>query len=57
MSAKMGRPTEYPKPYQIGIRIGPDEKAILDAYCEQEGVSQAKAVRIGIGKLKADIKK
>jgi hypothetical protein len=53
----MGRPTEYPKPYQIGIRIGPDEKAILDAYCEQEGVSQAKAVRIGIGKLKADIKK
>lgn len=54
---KMGRPTDNPKPYKITVRIDEQSKTTLDAYCNQENVSQMEAVRRGIRKLEPDIKK
>lgn len=54
---KMGRPTDNPKPYKITVRLDDNGKNILDAYCQQEQVSQMEAVRRGISKLESDIKK
>lgn len=49
----MGRPTDNPKPYKIGVKL--DQEA--DAYCEQESVSVMEAARRGIKRLKPDLKK
>lgn len=57
MSAKMGRPTDNPKPYKIAVRLDEESKSILDEYCEQEQVNRMEAARRGIKKLKSDIKK
>lgn len=57
MSPRTGRPTENPKPYKITARLDQKSKDILDRYCEQENVSQMEAVRRGIVKLEAEIKK
>ncbi len=57
MTAKMGRPTDNPKPYKIAARIDEECKQILDDYCIQENVSQMEAIRRGIKKLKPEIKK
>lgn len=57
MSPRTGRPTENPKPYKITTRIDEQSKKILDAYCIQESVNQMEAVRRGIKKLEAEIKK
>lgn len=53
----MGRPTDNPKPYRIGVKLDKESKDILDAYCEQESVSIMEAARRGIKKLKEDLKK
>jgi hypothetical protein len=57
VTAKMGRPTDNPKPYKIAARIDVECKKILDNYCLQENISQMEAIRRGIRKLKAEIKK
>lgn len=57
MSAKIGRPTDNPKPYKITVRIDEEGKEILNSYCNQENVSQMEAVRRGIKKLETDLKK
>lgn len=57
MASKIGRPTDNPKTYRVGIRIDEKSKRILDNYCNQENVNQTEAVRRGIEKLDADIKK
>lgn len=57
MSAKIGRPTDSPKPYKITVRIDEEGKEILNSYCNQENVSQMEAVRRGIKKLETDLKK
>ena len=57
MSAKIGRPTDNPKPYKITVRIDEEGKEILNSYCNQEHVSQMEAVRRGIKKLETDLKK
>ena len=54
---KMGRPTDNPKPYKIGVKLDKEAKDILDAYCEQESVSVMEAARRGIKRLKPDLKK
>ena len=54
---KMGRPTDNPKPYKIGVKLDQEAKDILDAYCEQEHVSIMEASRRGIKRLKPDLKK
>ena len=57
MSPRTGRPTDNPKPYKLTVRVDEESKQILDAYTEQEKVSQMEALRRGIKKLEADIKK
>lgn len=53
----MGRPTDNPKPYKIGVKLDQKSKDILDAYCEQESVSVMEAARRGIKRLEPDLKK
>ena len=57
MSPRTGRPTDNPKPYKLTVRVDEASKQILDAYTEQEKVTQMEAMRRGIKKLEADIKK
>lgn len=57
MSPRTGRPTDNPKPYKLTVRVDEESMKILDAYTEQEKISQMKAIRRGIKKLGADIKK
>jgi hypothetical protein len=57
MSPRTGRPTDNPKPYKLTVRVDEASKQILDAYTEQEKVTQMEAIRRGIKKLEADIKK
>lgn len=57
MSPRTGRPTDNPKPYKLTVRVDETSKQILDAYTEQEKVTQMEAIRRGIKKLEADIKK
>lgn len=56
LTAKMGRPTDNPKPYKIAVRLDEEAKTILDEYCRQENVNKMEAARRGIKKLKSDIK-
>lgn len=53
----MGRPTDNPKPYQIVTRIDFETKQILETFCSQNNLTRNEGVRIGIKKLKDDIKK
>lgn len=57
MSPRTGRPTDNPKPYKLTVRVDEESMKILDAYAEQEKISQMEAIRRGIKKLGADIKK
>ena len=55
--ARMGRPTDNPKPYTVAARLDQETKDILDAYCKQCNVNRMEAVRHGIRKLDHEIKK
>lgn len=57
MSPRTGRPTDNPKLHQIMVRLDEETKVIVDAYCEQEKVTRAEAMRRGARKLKDEIKK
>lgn len=57
MSPRTGRPTDNLKPYKLTVRVDEESMKILDAYTEQEKISQMEAIRRGIKKLGADIKK
>ena len=57
MSPRTGRPTENPKPYKITVRIDEQCEETLQKYCAQESVERGEAVRRGIKKLAAEIKK
>ncbi len=57
MPKKVGRPTDNPKPDRITVRLDAEAKLTLEKYCEQEHVERNEAVRRGIKKLRADIKK
>lgn len=57
MSPKVGRPTENPKNDRITVRLDEKTTTILNEYCKQEKTDRATAIRIGINKLEADIKK
>lgn len=54
---KMGRPTDNPKSKSIHVRLDHECEEVLRDYCDQESVNRAEAVRRGIKKLRADIKK
>lgn len=57
MSPRTGRPTDNPKNERITVRLDNESSEILDAYCFQEKIERAEAIRRGIKKLKGDIKK
>lgn len=57
MSPKVGRPTANPKNERITVRLDEKSSDILYEYCNQEKVDRATAIRVGISKLEADIKK
>ena len=48
---KTGRPTENPKPHKISARLDAQTKAILDLYCEKNGISVSEAVNVAIKAL------
>jgi len=57
MSPRTGRPTDNPKSERITVRLDEEAKETLNAYCEQENVDRAEAIRRGIKKLKSELKK
>lgn len=57
MSPRTGRPTESPKTHQIMVRLDAETEAIVDAYCKQEAVTKAEAMRRGARMLKGELKK
>lgn len=57
MSPRTGRPTDNPKPHQVMVRLDETTEAIVAAYCKQENVTKAEAMRRGARKLKDDLKK
>ena len=54
---KRGPKTDNPKIFKMGIKLDQKSKDILDAYCQQECVSGAEAIRRGISRLEPDLKK
>lgn len=49
MSPRTGRPkVDEPKDIRFSIRINNDIDKKLDAYCEQNGITKAEAIRQGI---------
>lgn len=57
MSPRTGRPTNNPKANKITVRLDNESTEIMEAYCKQEKIEKAEAVRRGLKKLKSDIKK
>lgn len=57
MSPRTGRPTDNPKTNKITVRLDEESTRIMEQYCKQEDVEKAEAVRRGLKKLEADIKK
>lgn len=57
MAAKLGRPTDSPKTQSVHVRFDEESATILEAYCRQEGVTKAEAIRRGVKKLESEIKK
>ena len=51
---KMGRPTDAPKRVQIAIRFDEKTLAILDRFCEREGISRAEGVRRAVAGLEGE---
>jgi hypothetical protein len=56
LTKKMGRPTDNPKNSRLDIRLDDECIEILEKYSKQENKSKAESARIGIKKLKVDIK-
>lgn len=54
---RLGRPTDNPKGNSIHVRLDKECKEILDKYSKQEKITRTESIRIGIKKLKSDIKK
>lgn len=57
MSPRTGRPTDNPKEERITVRLDEESAKIMHAYCSQENVDKAEAVRRGLKKLGREIKK
>lgn len=57
LTAKLGRPTDNPKPYKLTVRVDEKSMEILKRYAEQEKVSIMEAIRRGIVYLESDLKK
>ena len=51
-AAKLGRPTDNPRPIKLSIRISEKSASILEKYCHVNNVNKTEAIERGIGKLK-----
>ena len=51
---KTGRPTDAPKRVQIAIRFDEKTLAILDRFCEREGIGRAEGVRRAVMRLEGE---
>ena len=52
MSPRTGRPrVEIPKDIRFSIRLDVETDAILQAYCDEHGITRAEAIRLGIQML------
>ena len=51
---KMGRPTDAPKRVQIAVRFDEKTLAILDRFCEREGIGRAEGVRRAVKTLETE---
>lgn len=56
MSPRTGRPTTNPKNNKITVRLDDESTEIMNAYCAQEQIEKAEAVRRGLKKLKSELK-
>lgn len=50
-AAKLGRPSDNPRPNKLSIRISDRSKQILEEYCEAHQVNRTEAIERGIGRL------
>lgn len=57
MSPRTGRPTNNPKSESVNVRLDAECEEILTEYCKRENITKAAAIRVGIKKLKPEIKK
>lgn len=57
VAAKMGRPTDNPKTFQVVVKLDEDSQQILIDFCERRNVSRSEAVRIAIAKLMEELQK
>lgn len=57
MSPRTGRPTSNPKSKPIHVRLDAECEQILKDYTAQKQCGNAEAIRRGIMKLAADLKK
>ena len=51
---KTGRPTDAPKRVLIAVRFDEKTLAILDRFCEREGIGRAEGVRRAVERLDAE---
>lgn len=49
---KLGRPTDNPKPIKLSVRMDEETLKILDAYCQEKGITRMEGIRQGIKRLK-----
>lgn len=57
MSPRTGRPTDNPKDERVTVRLDKKSSEIMQAYCKQERIEKAEAVRRGLKKLESELKK
>ena len=48
MPAKMGRPTDDPKPYQLVIRVNAESMRMLDECTKRLNLTKSEVIRKGI---------
>lgn len=57
MAAKMGRPTDDPKPHNTRVRMSDAELKRLDYCAKVLGLTKADVIRQGIDRMYAEAKK
>lgn len=57
MSAKMGRPTDNPRPIRKAVRLSDEENKKLQEVSKETGISESDLIRQGIDKVIEESKK
>lgn len=48
---KMGRPTNNPRPHNLGVRINDADKKRLEEYCKVQNINRTEAISRAINRL------